>query len=368
MEVSIGIYAVIFIFFFLVIPGYIARRFYYNGEFSKQISWNNNGLTNLFSSLFVGIILCVIYITLINLVSKTPIIVDDFLNQFDRFYVLNDSFSGDKKRFNGFSKSAYDVYLPFISGICFAAALLGFFIGKIVVFFSLDTKWKFLRYSNTWHYLFTGRILKIKSSTKFSKKLPKIKYTYLDILVSEKDNETKLYSGLYANYDVSFTDINKLDKIYLYKAVRYKKIDNKVEIRDIPGDVFTIIADKILNINSTYVCYEENEETALKYLFWRKIIIPFQIVTVIIFLMVLVSLIFSLNPFNSSYYSVVLQNNFIAKFFIAFTLNMLIGLLTPFNINSKEKTIKFIGVIPFLAKILLTIIVFYITSCLLLKN
>jgi hypothetical protein len=184
MEVSIGIYAVIFIFFFLVIPGYIARRFYYNGEFSKQISWNNNGLTNLFSSLFVGIILCVIYITLINLVSKTPIIVDDFLNQFDRFFVLNDSFSGDKKRFNGFSKSAYDVYLPFISGICFAAALLGFFIGKIVVFFSLDTKWKFLRYSNTWHYLFTGRILKIKSSTKFSKKLPKIKYTYLDILVS----------------------------------------------------------------------------------------------------------------------------------------------------------------------------------------
>lgn len=177
-----------------------------------------------------------------------------------------------------------------------------------------------------------------------------------------------MYSGLYANYDVSFTDINKLDKIYLYKAVRYKKIDNKVEIRDIPGDVFTIIADKILNINSTYVCYEENEETALKYLFWRKIIIPFQIVTVIIFLMVLVSLIFSLNPFNSSYYSVVLQNNFIAKFFIAFTLNMLIGLLTPFNINSKEKTIKFIGVIPFLAKILLTRIVFYITSCLLLKN
>jgi uncharacterized membrane protein len=140
MSVSIGIYAVVLIFFFLIIPGYIARRFYYNGEFSKQISWNNNGITNLFSSLFVGIVLCVLYVFLINLFSKKPIDVDNFLNRFDSSYISAKEGLVDSSKFEGFSEAVYSIYLPFILGMSLMSAIIGFFLSKLVLFLNLDIR------------------------------------------------------------------------------------------------------------------------------------------------------------------------------------------------------------------------------------
>lgn len=78
MEISIGIYALIFIFFFLITPGFLARRFYYHGEFSKQINLNNNSFMNVIYSLFVGIILSLLFIYILIVLPKTQLILIEY--------------------------------------------------------------------------------------------------------------------------------------------------------------------------------------------------------------------------------------------------------------------------------------------------
>lgn len=216
MEVSIGIYALIFIFFFLIIPGFIARRFYCNGEFSKQVSWNNNTFSNILSSLLAGVILSLIFIFLFNLISSTSINVDSVLAKFDSYFISIETAKNKSALFEGFSNNFYKYYLPFLFGIYFFAAMVGFFLSRVVQIFGLDTKIKFLRFNNNWHYLFTGKILKFKKVDHDHNLRLKVKYTYLDILVQDKGENSTLYSGLFADYDLSSDNVNKLDKIYLY--------------------------------------------------------------------------------------------------------------------------------------------------------
>ncbi|MCL9808931.1 hypothetical protein [Flavobacterium luminosum] len=369
MEITIGIYALIYIFFFLVIPGFLARRFYYHGEFSKQININTNSVMNFIYSLFVGILLSLLFISIFNCFSKQGINIDNILNDFDTNFVtsLGDestdktkSISLAKKgKFDGLSENIYSDYLPFLGGIYFFSAIIGFFLSKIVLLFSWDTRWKFLRFSNNWHYLFSGKILKFKKyiSSEIDHRL-KVKYTYLDILVSEKGEETTLYSGLFADYDLNPQDTCKLEKIHLYKAIRYKKNDDGTTVsKNIPGNLFTIVGDRILNINCTYICFDEEESNNKKFSNQKNLLIPVQIASTLFFLTILISFTFSLNIFNSSWYNQeLLSKSFFYKVLIIFTLNFGIGLITPFEIFKKEKKVKFIGMKAYSLKIILIII------------
>lgn len=114
MQVSIGIYALICIFLFIVFPGFIGRRFYYNGEFSKQINWSNNLLINFSYSFIVGLILSIIYIFILNSFKEGLVNIDEILNNFDLNYVST-STSSLGHNFDGFSQSFYQIYLPYIS-------------------------------------------------------------------------------------------------------------------------------------------------------------------------------------------------------------------------------------------------------------
>lgn len=370
MEISVGIYAVIFIFFFLIIPGFLARRFYFNGEFSKQLNTGANSLLNLIYSLFIGILLSLIFVTVFNLISDNRINIDDVLNKFDdNFVTQNISNNEDIKeliptsgRFDGLTENMYQKYLPFIGVMYILSSLLGLVLSKLVVFFGLDTKWKFLRFSNTWYYLFSGKILKFKqhsSNSSLDHKL-KVKYTYLDILVTEKGEETTLYSGFFADYDICPYDISKLEKVYLLKATRYKKTENGVIVKNIPGNLFTIMGDRILNINCTYICFEEEERRASDFLIHTRILIPAQILTTIFFITILVSLLFSLNIFNSNLFGIILSKSFLTKVTLIFLLNVTIGLLTPFVIDRENTKVKFIGISPYLYKIIVILILWLV--------
>lgn len=357
MEVSIGIYAIIFIFFFLITPGFLARRFFYHGEFSKQINLNSNSFMNVIYSLFVGIMLSLVFIYISNCFINNTINIDTILNDFDSNFISTNPALNNLGRFNGLTNNMKSYYLPFIGAIYVFSSMVGYFSSKIILFFNWDTRWKFLRFNNNWHYQFSGRILKFKKnlSIGFNHKL-KVKYTYLDILVSEKGDIATLYSGLFADYDINPQDTTKLEKIHLYKASRYKKVDDTVEIKNIPGNLFTIMGNNILNINCTYICYDEDETKFRKFIIQKNIVFPLLVFSTLFFLSILVSFIFSINIINTEWYKLLLSQSFIFKTIFILTINIVIGLVTPFQIKSSEKKVVFIGFKPYFYKIILSII------------
>jgi hypothetical protein len=357
MEVSIGIYAIIFIFFFLITPGFLARRFFYHGEFSKQINLNSNSFMNVIYSLFVGIMLSLVFIYISNCFINNTINIDTILNDFDSNFISTNQESNNLGRFNGLTNNMKSYYLPFIGAIYVFSSMVGYFSSKIILFFNWDTRWKFLRFNNNWHYQFSGRILKFKKnlSVGFNHKL-KVKYTYLDILVSENGEKSTLYSGLFADYDINPQDTTKLEKIHLYKASRYKKVEDAVEIKNIPGNLFTIMGNNILNINCTYICYDEDETKFRKFIIQKNILFPLLVFSTLFFLSILVSFIFSINIVNTEWYKLLLSQSFIFKTIFIFTINIVIGLVTPFQIKSSEKKVVFIGFKPYFYKIILSIV------------
>lgn len=361
MEVSIGIYAIFFIFFFLVTPGFLARRFYYHGEFSKQINLNINPFMNVIYSLFVGIMLSLVFIYISNCFINNAINIDTILSDFDENFITPNSKINQSERFYGLTNNMKSYYLPFIGTIYVFSAIVGYFSSKVILFFNWDTKWKFLRFNNNWHYQFSGRILKFKKnlSVGFNHKL-KVKYTYLDILVAENGDKATLYSGLYADYDINPLDTTKLEKIHLYKATRYKKTKDTVEIKNIPGNLFTIMGNNILNINCTYICYDEDETKFKRFIIQKNILFPFLIISTVFFLSILVSFIFSINIINTDWYDLLLNQSFIFKTIFIFTINIVIGLITPFQIKNLEKRVVFIGFKPYFYKIVLSIIMIII--------
>ncbi|MEN2487987.1 hypothetical protein AAYQ05_09335 [Flavobacterium sp. B11] len=302
---------------------------------------------------------------IINFFREKNLDIDQIISKFYSNFVIEPSESSTFNKFKGLSNTVYKGFLPYVGGVYIFSAVIGLFTSKIILFLGIDTKWKFFRYGNNWHYLFSGKILKFKNhfSSDFNHKL-KVKYTYLDILVSEKGEETTLYSGFFADYDICANDISKLERVYLLKATRYKKTDQGVITRNIPGNLFTIMGDRILNINCTYVCFSEDESKYKNFITKRNLLIPAQILTTVSFIAVAICIIFSLKVTDNSYFNAILTFSFFDKIIILFLLNIFIGLLTPFKIESQNHKISFIGAENYITKIiviaLFSVLYFYI--------
>ncbi|MCO6174442.1 hypothetical protein NHF50_05230 [Flavobacterium sp. NRK F10] len=355
--VSLGIYAITIIFIYVLIPGFIVRRFFYHGEFSKQINHSTNVFVHLIYSSFVGLITILVFISLLNCFDKLEINLDNFLTQFDKKFISIDSEKVTPTDFKGTTKDIYKYYFPFILSLYVFSGTIGFFTSKIIILFNWDTRFKFLRFKNNWHYIFSGKIFKFKKYSEHSlENTLKVKYTFVDVLVAEESDKPSLYSGLLADYDLCSENINKIERIHLLKATRYKKVNNNTAIKNIPGNLFTIIGDKILNINCTYVFYNEDEIQTKKFNSKKYLLITSQIITVIAFFVSLIILLFSFKIFKNDFLNSLIEKGFWYKILLLFTINIFLGLFTPFTINLKDKKVEFIGGKAFVLKIILLII------------
>lgn len=358
MQVSIGVYALIYIFLFIVFPGFIARRFYFNGEFSKQINWNNNILSNFFYSFIIGLLLTLGIVFGLNFFNKGFVDIDHVLNSFDNNYISLSIDTPKGHKFDGFSNSFYNIYLPFICLIYSLAAVTGYFISRLVQIFSFDSRFKILRYGNNWHYLFSGKILRhgsLKKNGQYANL--EIKYTYLDVLVADTGSSNTLYSGLFGDYELNHKELNKLEKLHLYRASRYKKINDKTELVDIPGDVFTIMGDKIININSTYVSKNNEEKKINHFDKQKKLLKTIQVLKGILFISFIIELLFSLKVSNNNWYNSLISQSIYVKIICIFGYNTFLGLFTPFHINDEKMEIKFSGKRNYLFLIMTNIVV-----------
>jgi hypothetical protein len=262
----------------VVIPGLLFKRFYFQGEFSKQFSTKDSVYKSVFYSIIPGVLIQLIGYLIYVGVRKHDFTNNDLICVFKELFGSSDNYSNITNEFvekgiSNFILHEFNVYV--------LAILIGYISYLIVRTLKLDVKLKILRFKNQWYYVFSGEF---KSFKKFEKAKQlfnekgriesmlkpnsenQFKYfpVRVDVLVKE-DSEVKLYTGYVIDYDLDYENINDLDKLYLYRTHRYREIrdedknnkqikiiGNKAKI-PIKGDVFLLDAKNILNLNLTFV-------------------------------------------------------------------------------------------------------------------
>jgi hypothetical protein len=369
MSFSLGILSITLLFLYIIIPGYITRRFYYHGEFSKQINISSNPIVHIVYSSIVGIIVTFIFISLLNCTSSIPINIDNEISNFKVNYLSElsanitntspnekdnksiESNVSDKKEIIG-NEKFYTIYLPFLFFLYLISSVIGYFLSKIVIFYKLDTKYKFLRFNNDWHYVFNGKIFQFKKHS-----IPdvnpnlEIKYTYLNVLIQNEIGENTLYSGFLADYDLSPIVSNKIERLHLLKASKnIKDMNGNIIQKNIPGNLFTLIGDKILNVNCVYICYDadeieekKNNTKAKWYKYKSNFLFSYQIFLLMFFIIISVFILFKFNLINNEWYNSICQKSKLFRVLLLFTFNVFMGLLNPFKNDFKNKKIEFLG-------------------------
>ena len=347
MNLTLGFIA---FFISIVIPGILFRRFYFFGEFSKQYNTKDPVLHSIFFSIIPGVLLqltgFLLYNYIIGYKSKFINILTifrDFTSNTDKeVKIVTRTFINE-------DISTFFYYSLFVFLI---SAFFGLILSLVVRGSGLDKKVKLFRFKNQWYYIFSGEVLNMKKfhevqKVKFNNNKPfkkDIYSTYADILVNVNEDIRQLYTGYLVDYDLKSEDTTKLDKIYLRDTYRYKKkkSNNKSfkedkSQREIPGDIFILNADNIININLTYL--PSNQKKIKKIKKQQKKYSTLQIINLFLFLF-FIQIHFSYkffkldNTFLNNYF---ININFFGKLFTFLLITQILSFFFPNYDNSKNK-------------------------------
>ncbi|HVW94453.1 MAG TPA: hypothetical protein VHA56_00625 [Mucilaginibacter sp.] len=235
MENQITITSLIIIVW-LIFPGVVFKRFYFQGQFTKQFG---AGLfaDRLITSIFWGI---VVQIVTFLLYSKS----------------LGFTFAGIKDKIGEAYSNIVENKLPldtyqylkyillYLVCLIFMAAVLGTIFHNLIRLFKIDLKLAVFRFSNHWNYYFRGEILSTRDFKNI--KRGKVLSTMVDVLVDNGTEKNKMVQGFLTQYSISHKT-GELDAIYLTCAKRYS--ESKKCFKDIPGDCLIIPYEKVLDMN-----------------------------------------------------------------------------------------------------------------------
>lgn len=238
MDPQITISSIVFIVW-LIFPGVIFKRFYYQGQFTKQFSFGlfaDRLITSIFWGCFVQLITFLLY-------SRS----------------LGFTFTGIKGHLNRVYDQIINNRLPdlqyhhlvyilgYASALIFVASILGTFLHKVVRLLKIDVHFELFRFANQWHYYFKGDIL----STRDFSSLPKGKVlsTFVDALVDDGSERNKMVTGFLTQYTIS-AQTGELETIHLTRASRYS--NSQANFKEIPGHVLSIPYSRIIDLNLRY--------------------------------------------------------------------------------------------------------------------
>lgn len=218
---------------FVLIPGFIFRRSYFQGGFSKQFdskSWSHSIFYSIIFGLAIEIISILIYTRYFEKINGTSI--SEFYNHISKNKIPIWIFD---------IKVIYNI-LTFFSILLITSLLSGVFCYHLVRKLKLDRRFKSLRFSNHWHYYFTGEI---KDFREFRHIRGVFQCSNVDVLINTEDGKNILYSGLLTEHTLCSN--GELEAIYLTYPKRYNK--EKEEWKLIPSDVLIIPYNKVINLN-----------------------------------------------------------------------------------------------------------------------
>jgi hypothetical protein len=236
---------------FLLAPGLACRDGYYSGAFSQRY----------FKTTFTDVLLAAIVpAVLIHVLAYYAIVRDYYHIDAKTIGILLSGVTEPKEVKEAFSTLSYNakeivIYLLSVSVIAWGVG-----IGLRVIIRGLrwDRKCPWMRFRNEWHYLFTGEILDFPGQPASPEA---VDFVYVDALV-DCDEGSVLYSGILAEHFLGKD--GGLNKIYLSDTKRrYLKEDAKSSVTDkyyeMPGDLFVIPYDKIINLHVTYYWIEKSD-------------------------------------------------------------------------------------------------------------
>jgi len=234
---------------FILIPGFLFRKIYFQGTFSKQFdskSWSHS----LFYSVLFGLIL--------NFVAYNY--YEYLFLKIDYSTCLHFYNSITKDTINEKDIEAFEIvsvykYLAVLYG---TAIIISWVLYLVVRNFKLDRRFESLRFANNWHYYFKGEI---KDFKEFSLSKGKCSVVTVDVLVKSEKDGSNLYSGLLTSYLLDGNGV--LESISLTQAQIFKK-EQRV-FKDIHSTVLIIPNSTILNINLRYT-FEQEDDTVIDFI------------------------------------------------------------------------------------------------------
>ena len=192
MEAQFTISSIVFIVL-LIVPGVFFKRFYFQGQFSKQFGaglFADRLITSIFWGIFVQIVTFIVFSRSLSISFdsiKTPV---------------SSAFGSlSKNEIPELSVENLWYSLAYLLASIFISALLGTIFHKVVRLLKLDIKLQVFRFSNQWNYYFRGDIL---HTTEFKRgKRGEWLSTLVDVVIDNSDGKTKMFSGFLTQYTIS---------------------------------------------------------------------------------------------------------------------------------------------------------------------
>jgi len=229
----------IIIIVWLIFPGVVFKRFYYQGQFTKQFG---TGLfaDRLITSLFWGIIVQITTFLVFSKVFNLTILTIE--KQAQQLYE-----NLSKNQIASIDHKTLTYILTYLICLVIVATMLGILFHRIIRFFKIDVRVNVFRFANHWNYYFKGEILETEEFK--SLKTGKWDSTLVDLIIADGSPDNKVVSGYLTQYTLSHKT-GDLEAIYLTQTKRFSKSQN--QFVPIPGDCFIVLFDKVIDMNLRY--------------------------------------------------------------------------------------------------------------------
>ncbi|WP_442588795.1 hypothetical protein ACSBL2_22425 [Pedobacter sp. AW31-3R] len=250
MDTSVTLFSFAYIVI-LIVPGIIFKRFFFQGAFSGQF---NTGIfaDRIITSLFWGIL-----VQIISILTFSRIINVSYLDWRIMLQTLYRNVVENKLPNATPDQLLYVLFYAIYSVVL--AAVLGFFLFKVIRMLGLDLKFPAFRFLNQWHYYFKGEILRTPEFKMTGR--GRVLSTEVDLMLRDNDGKSNLFSGLLTQYTLNAK--NELDTLYLTGASRFSQSQDGM--KHIPGDIFIIPFSTVQNMNIRYNFEVRQNTEVLKY-------------------------------------------------------------------------------------------------------
>jgi hypothetical protein len=240
--------------FIILAPGFLFRISYNSSKLSVKDP-NRNLVNDLTWSILPSIILHTFSIFLVELF--TTYIID--FKQLGNLLLGVTSSNKAEESFSQIRLFFYPIF--FYNMVVFISSILfGYLAMKLIRKLNWDRKYRFFRFSNKWHYIFTGECLDFPE---VPDKFEEITEKYVNILC-KVNGKNILYSGEFFNYYVdSKGDLEAVHLTLPERRYLENDAEDKKEYYKIPSKYLVIPNSDILNINFKYISSTEVEESQL---------------------------------------------------------------------------------------------------------
>lgn len=234
--------------FIILAPGYLSRKAYSSSKLSVR-DLNKNIVNELIWSIIPALTLHILFISIIHNFTSYYI---DFKSLGNLIIGVKESSKVDES-FRSLGDFKYAIF--FYNLLLFTVSFFsGYLLRKLVRYLKIDIKWRYFRFTNKWHYIFSGECLDFPD---VPDNYEEITDKIINILCRVNDKNV-LYTGEFFNYYIDSK--GDLEAVHLRNPIRrYLEKDDSTDsdYYVIPSRYLVIPNSDIININFRYFSLEE---------------------------------------------------------------------------------------------------------------